>query len=278
MTTGLGPGRPPAGEEATARPPTRFERLLVTGARLLAPDGVYFVGFHWPMLIMRIARRLHAPSAFVVYEDGIVEDRLTPVLPTSPSDLTAADGAATCAGSLEALYMWLGGGRVDMALLDAPIVDRRGNVNSTVVGDYERPKVRLAGSGGGTELAGLARSLMLVSSSANPRSYPERVDYVTSPGYLGGRGERARLGYRAGTGPTWLVNPLGLFGFADEEVAVCALHPGVDPDEVRAAFSWPLEPPDPVRRLPEPTAAELAATRAVLEEAVKRRYRLPEET
>lgn len=257
------------------RPPTGFERMLISGARLVAPDGVYFVGFHWPMLIMRIARRLHAPAATVVYEDGIVEDNLTPVLPTSPSDLTAAEGAATCAGSLEALYMWLGAGRVDMALLDAPITDRRGNVNSTAVGDYARPKVRLAGSGGGTELASLARSLMLVSSSANPRSYPEMVDYITSPGYLTARGERARRGYKPGTGPTYLVNPLGVFGFAEEEVGVLALHPGVERADVEAAYSWPVEVPDVPERLPEPSAAELTATREVLAEATGRRYRLP---
>jgi glutaconate CoA-transferase subunit B len=256
-------------------PASGFERTLITGARLLEPRGVYFVGFHWPMLIMRIARRLHAASATVVYEDGIVEDRLTPTLPTSPSDLTAAEGAPVCAGSLEALYMWLGRGRVDMALLDAPIVDRRGNVNTTAVGDYEHPKVRLAGSGGGTELAGLGRSLMLVSASADPRGYPEAVDYVTSPGYLGARGDRERLGYRPGTGPTWLVNPLGLFDFRDEEVRLVALHPGVDAAQVAVTFAWMAAPADEPERLPEPSAEELAATRAVLAEARERRYRLP---
>jgi glutaconate CoA-transferase subunit B len=256
--------------------PTPFERMLITGARLLDPQGVYFVGFHWPMLIMRLARRLHAPDAVVVYEDGIVEDRLTPTLPTSPSDLTAAEGAAMCAGSLEALYMWLGAGRVDMALLDAPIVDRRGNVNTTVVGDYEHPRVRLAGSGGGTELASLARALLLVSSSVDRRSYPETVDYITSPGFLGGRGDRDSLGYKPGTGPTWLVNPLGLFAFPDEEVAVAALHPGVAGPDVAAAFAWSVNVPADIERLPEPTAEELSAVRAVLAEARDRSYRLPE--
>jgi glutaconate CoA-transferase subunit B len=256
--------------------PTPFERMLVTGARLLRPDGVYFVGFHWPMLVMRIARRLQAARAIVVYEDGIVEDGLTPTLPTSPSDMTAAVGATMCAGSLEALYMWLGAGRVDMALLDAPIVDRRGNVNTTVVGDYDHPRVRLAGSGGGTELASLGRSLLLVSSSVHPRSYPESVDYITSPGFLTGRGERERLGYVPGTGPTWLLNPLGLFGFPEEQVAVAALHAGVSADEVRATFAWPITVPAEPERLPEPTAEELTATRTVLAEARDRAYRLPE--
>lgn len=256
--------------------PTPFERMLLTAAALVRPDGVYFVGFHWPMVAMRVARRLHAPHASVVYENGIVEDRLTPTFPTSPSDLASAEGATACAGSLEALYMWLGGGRVDVAMLDAPIVDRRGNVNSTVVGDYDHPRVRLAGSGGGTELASLGRSLMLISSSTDPRSYPEAVDYVTSPGYLGGRGDRERLGYLRGTGPTWLVNPLGLFGFEDEEVGVMALHPGVTADEVGTAFGWEIDVPASVDTLPEPNDVELDAVRATLAEARERRYRLPE--
>lgn len=260
----------------TGGDPTPFERTLVTAARLVEPHGVHFVGFHWPMLAMRIARRLHAPHASVVYENGIVEDRLTPVLPTSPSDLTSAEGASTCATSVEALYMWLGAGRVDIAMLDAPIVDRRGNVNTTVVGDYRRPRVRLAGSGGGTELASMGRAVLLISSSVNPRSYPEEVDYITSPGYLRERGDRERLGYKPGTGPRWLVNPLGRFRFVDEEVAVDALHPGVEPDDVRAAFGWPIEVPEDPARLPEPSADELQATRAVLAEARERLYRLPD--
>ena len=266
---------PGDGHTVGGESPTDFERMLITGARLLDPTGVYFVGFHWPMLIMRIARRLHAPAATVIYEDGIVEDHLTTVLPTSPSDLTAAEGSTACLGSLEALYMWLGAGRVDMALLDAPIVDRRGNVNSTVVGEYEHPKVRLAGSGGGTELASLARSLLLVSSSTHPRSYPEAVDYVTSPGYLSAAGDRVRLGYKKDSGPTWLVNPLGLFAFEDEQLSVSALHPGVTGEAVRTAFSWALEIPARVERLPEPSGNELNATRAVLWEARARGYRLP---
>ncbi|HYM68670.1 MAG TPA: CoA-transferase, partial [bacterium] len=205
---------------------SRFERFLLTGARCIPDATVVFVGFHWPMLMARVARRLHAPGIIVVYENGIVEDHLTALLPTSPCDLVAAEGAPMCAGCFESLYMWLGAGRVEMTVLEAPIVDRHGNVNTSVVGTYHRPKVRLPGSGGGTELASLGRGLLLVSASTDRRSYPERVDYVTSPGYLEGADDRERLGYKPGSGPQILVNPLGMFRFDGRgEMYTAALHP-----------------------------------------------------
>lgn len=256
---------------------TPFERMLVTGANRIFDGAVLFVGFHWPMLMTRIARRLHAPNIVVVYENGIVEDRLTPIFPTSPCDLTAAEQATTCAGSLEALYMWLGAGRVEMTMLEAAIVDRFGNVNTTVVGPYRHPKVRLPGSGGGTELSSLGRNLFLVSASINQRSYPDRVDYITSPGYLEGRAQRNRLGYKTGTGPQMLVNPLGLFRFdASGEMYAAALHPGVTTEHVRASFGWPIKIAHDCALLPEPTDGELAVTREECAHALKRSYLLPQ--
>jgi glutaconate CoA-transferase subunit B len=255
---------------------SRFERFLLTGARCIPDAAVVFVGFHWPMLMARIARRLHAPGMIVVYENGIVEDHLTPVTPTSPSDLVAAEGAPMCAGCLESLYMWLGAGRVDVTLLEAPIVDRFGNVNTTVIGDYHRPMVRLPGSGGGTELASLGRGLVLVSASADRRSYPERVDYITSPGYLGGGEDRRRLGYKPGTGPQTLVTPLGIFRFDPRsEMYAASVHPGVTPEEVRACFAWPIQVSEAVSVLPEPSPEELGAVREESRLAAERCYLFP---
>ena len=256
---------------------TRFERMLVTGARCITDGEVLFVGFHWPMLMARIARRLHAPNIVIVYENGIVEDRLTPTFPTSPCDLVAAEGATVCAGSLDALYMWLGSGRVQMTVLEAPIIDRYGNVNTTAVGPYAKPKVRLPGSGGGTELSSLGRNLTLVNASRNKRSYPERVDYVTSPGYLGGAQERDRLGYKPDTGPRTLVNPLGLCKFDDRgEMYLAALHPDIAPDEAKAAFGWPIRVEDGYEVLAAPAADELKIVREELAHAKERYYLLPE--
>jgi glutaconate CoA-transferase, subunit B len=253
-----------------------FEKMLVTGARSIKNGSVHFVGFHWPMVMARVARRLHAPDAIIVYENGIVEDRLTSIFPTSPCDLVAAEGATTCATSLDALYMWLAAGRVQVTVLEAPIVDRYGNVNTTAVGPYAKPKVRLPGSGGGTELGSLGHGLVLVNASTNRRSYPERVDYITSPGYLDGARERTGLGYSAETGPKQLVNPLGICRFDENgEMVLAALHAGVKPDDAKASFGWAIRSRD-IEVLPDPTDDELAIVREELEHARKRLYLLPE--
>jgi glutaconate CoA-transferase subunit B len=264
---------------ATATP---FERFILSGAREYRDGEVCFVGFHWPQLAARIARFLHAPDMIVVYETGVVEDGPTPELPTSPTDLRCAVGAPMLAGSIDALFGWLASGRVQRTFLDAPIVDRRGNVNTTAIGPYASPKVRLAGSGGGTELASVGRGLTLLCSSTRPRSFPERVDYLTSPGHLGAPGERARLGYPPDSGPKALITPLGRFtfgdgGFGDGGFGVDALQPGVGWDEVAATFVGWVGPEEPagVERVPEPTPAELEVVRRVLAEAEGKHYRIP---
>jgi glutaconate CoA-transferase subunit B len=255
---------------------TKFEQFLLTGANQISESAVTFVGFHWPMLMARIARRLHAPNVIIVYENGIVEDRLTPIFPTSPSDLTAAENSPACAGSLEALYMWLGAGRAEMTILEAAIVDRFGNINTTAVGSYSRPKVRLPGSGGGTELGSLGRNLLLVSASTNKRSYPAQVDYITSPGYLGGREERKRLGYKLETGPKTLVNPSGLFQFDESgEMYATALHAGVSRKEVKESFSWDMKVDDNLSILAEPGLDQLSIIREEIAHAKERLYIIP---
>ena len=257
---------------------SRFEQMLVTGAKLVDNDAVVFVGFHWPMLMARIARRIHAPEVVVVYENGIVEDRLTSVFPTSPCDLTAAENAPACAGSVEALYMWLGAGRVTMTMLEAAIIDRYGNINTTAIGAYDRPVVRLPGSGGGTELASLGRNLLLVSASTNGRSYPDKVDYITSPGYLTGRKAREHFGYKNDTGPKMLVNPFGIFKYDESgEMFAAQLHRGVTEREVATTFGWPIRLDVGTRILPEPTTAELAIVRQEIAHAKRRLYSMPQE-
>jgi glutaconate CoA-transferase, subunit B len=257
------------------RAATRFERFLITGSRIFNDKAVVFVGFHWPMLMARVARRLHAPEMVVVYEDGIVEDRLTPALPTSPSDLAAAVGSPMCATSFDALYMWLNRGLVTQTFLEAPIVDRRGNVNTTAVGDYRRPTVRLPGSGGGTELGSFGQGLVLVNASVARRNYPDAVDYITSPGYLSGDGSRRALGYADECGPRLLINPLGLFDFEEEELRVAAIHSDVSLDEVRATFGWPVRISPQFERIPDPNQSELQVVREEIANAAVRLYRLP---
>lgn len=255
--------------------PFEFVRFLVTAAREFSEDDVCFVGFHWPMVAARIARRLHAPSLTVVYEAGVVEDTLTPELSTSPSDHRSAVDSPMCSGSLDALYAWLNRGRVTRTFLEAANVDRRGNVNTTVIGDYADPTVRMPGSGGGTELGSFGRGLTLLSPSTAPRNFPEAVDYITSPGYLDRPGRRAENGYPP-RGPEKLLTPLGEFSFDDESgLTVRSLHHGVTGDDVRACFRWidSVEPTaDPIA---PPTAREIEAVHHVLDEAAAMRYLMP---
>lgn len=254
-----------------------FEMFLLSAAREYTEDEVSFVGFHYPMLASRIARRCHAPNLVVVYECGIVEDHDNGIMATSPSDLRSAVGSAYCGSSLDALYGWLGRGRVGRTVLEAPIVDRRGNVNTTVVGDYHVPTVRLPGSGGGTELAAFGRGLVLLCSSTSRRSFPAAVDYITSPGYLAAPGDRTRYGYPDGTGPQVLITPLGRFTIDDQTgIAADAIHEGMEWAQVRECFAWlPADQPDGVRRLPPPTAEEVKAVRSVLEDARTNHYTFP---
>jgi glutaconate CoA-transferase subunit B len=256
---------------------TPFERMLVTAAREIPNGGVIFVGFHWPMLIARIARRTHANNLVVIYENGTVEDHLTATLPTSPSDLVSAANAAMCGTVFDSIYSFLGRGHTDLVLLEAPIVDQFGNVDTTVVGEYSHPTVRLPGSGGGTELAALGRGLLLVNASLGRRSFPATVDYITSPGYLGGAGEREELGYPAWSGPKVLVTPLGRFEF-DSATGVAFLtgrHIGISSDAIRQTLAWPIDLSQEGPELPDLRSDELYAVKTEMELAEKRNYLLP---
>jgi glutaconate CoA-transferase, subunit B len=251
-----------------------LERMLALAARLVPSSGAIFAGFNWPILAVRVARLLHAAGVTVVYENGIVEDQLTKVLPTAPTDLAAADNSPALTGSLDALFLWLRSGRIDMTFIDAPIVDQMGNINSTALGSYGSPKVRLAGSGGGSELTATGRSVVLMCSGTTARSYPRRVDYITSPGYLAAAGDRARFGYPAGRGPVLVVTPLGLLGFDSESLVPRAVFADVTVSQLSGTFRW-LDAVDyAVATIPEPSQAELDAVTSVLTEARARRYRL----
>lgn len=255
--------------------PHPFERFLLTAAKEFRNGDICFIGFHWPMVAARIARRLHAPDLVCVYEAGVIEDSLTPELSTSPSDLRSAVGAAYCGGAIDALYGELGSGVVERTVLEAPIVDRRGNVNTSVVGSYDQPRVRLPGSGGGTELGALGRGLTLLCGSVHPRSFPLRVDYITSPGHLDAAGQRERLGYPVGRGPKVLITPLGRFVIDDTDgVQADAVHEGVSAADLSSAMTWLSEPT--TTQLPDATADEIDVVRAVLDEARASGYRLPE--
>lgn len=252
-----------------------FERMLLTAAKEIKDGDALFVGFHWPILVTRIARRLHAPN-LVCMGDGLIENELPPVTPTTMSDMALASQAIMCCDVIDTVYMLLRSGHVNWALLDAPTVDRYGNVNTTCIGDYHAPRVRMPGSGGATEMAAFSR-LIIVSGAASKERFPERVDYISTPGYLEGYDSRQKAGFPPGTGPQMMICPLGRFTFhpVSKELVLDAYYPGSSVESVKAHFTWSLQVSPQARELPAATPEELRVVREEIEGAKRRYYRVP---
>jgi glutaconate CoA-transferase, subunit B len=238
---------------------TSNELMVVAASRRLAGERVCFVGIGLPNLACSLAQRTVEPALELVYESGAVGSR-PERLPISIGDPCLVAGCRAVASQFDLFAFYLQGGRVDVAFLGAAQIDRRGSINTTVIGPYEHPKVRLPGSGGACEIALLASKVfVIVPQSA--RSFVPRLDFVTSPGHFPGR--RA-----TGGGPDTVITQLGVYRFVDGEMTLVSLHPGATVDQARAACGWELAvAPDPAET-PAPTEEELAALRALDPERV----------
>jgi glutaconate CoA-transferase subunit B len=243
---------------------TRSEMLVVAGARALAGRRVCFVGIGLPNIAVALAQRTVAPDVELIYESGVYGSRPAR-LPLSIGDPCLVTGAVSVMSMVELFQYFLQGGLVDVGFLGAAQLDRHGNINTTVIGDYARPKVRLPGSGGACEIAINAREVFILMRQSS-RSFVERIDFRTSPGNLGGRSSRAAQGWQ-GKGPSTVVTDLGRYDFDPDtgEMRLAAIHPGVELDEVRAATGWDLRIADDLETTPEPTIEELRLIRAELD-------------
>jgi glutaconate CoA-transferase subunit B len=236
---------------------TRQELMTITAARALKDDDVVLVGIGLPNLACNLARRLHAPHLQLVYESGVfgaAPDRL----PLSIGDPCLVSGAATVCSLSELFLFYLQRGLIDVGFLGAAQIDRFGNINTTVVGPYQSPRIRLPGSGGACDIALLARRVFVIVRQS-PRVFVDRVDFVTSPGFVGrGRPDGAR-----GAGPELVVTDLGTYGFDPEtgEMRIRTLHQGVTYRDVCAATGWPIPAPATIVTTPEPDTAELSVLR-----------------
>jgi glutaconate CoA-transferase, subunit B len=240
------------------------EMLAVAGARELAGRRVCFVGIGLPNIAVALAQRTVAPEIELVYESGVYGSRPAR-LPLSIGDPCLVTGATAVMSMVELFQYFLQGGLIDVGFLGAAQLDRYGNINTTVIGDYARPKVRLPGSGGACEIAINAREVFVLMRQSS-RSFVERIDFRTSPGNLGGQGARAARGWQ-GKGPSVVVTDLGRYDFDREsgEMRLVAVHPGVTLDQVRAATGWDLRVADDLGATPEPTAEELRLIREELD-------------
>ncbi len=239
---------------------TSDEIMTVSAARELADRSVCFVGIGLPSTAANLARRTHAPHIVLIYESGCIgakPDRL----PRSIGDGVLAETATAVVSVPEIFTYWLQAGRVDIGFLGAAQVDRRGNINTTVIGDYARPAVRLPGAGGAPEIAASSRRLV-ITLRHNPRSLVDRLDFVTSVGHGHPATDRGRLGLPGG-GPQTIITDLGVLCYNEElgEFVLGAHHPGVRVEDIRAATGWPLVVADNLTETVPPTEEELVELR-----------------
>ncbi len=218
---------------------TADEMMTVAASRELSDGTVCFVGIGLPSEAANLARATHAPGCVLIYESGTVGAK-PDVLPLSIGDGVLAAHADSVVSVPEIFNYWLQAGRVDVGFLGAAQVDRFGNINSTVIGPYERPKVRLPGAGGAPEIAASAREVIIMLRHKR-RAFVEELSFVTSVGH-GSGGSREELGY-GGAGPTVLITDLGVLRPDPEtkELTLVALHPGATVEEAREATGWDLK-------------------------------------
>ncbi len=238
---------------------TRDEMMTVVAARLLRDGQVCFVGIGLPSAACNLARLTHAPDLVLIYESGTIGTRPT-VLPLSIGDGELAE-TATCVIPLPDVFSdYLQAGRIDVGFLGAAQVDRYGNLNSTVIGSYEKPKTRLPGAGGATEIAAHAKQVFIVMK-ATPRSFVKALDFQTSGGHFAGRAESGARG----AGPAVIVTDIGILKPLPEsgEFALSATYPGIPADESRASIGWPLVAVPEPETCAAPSGPELSALRAL---------------
>jgi glutaconate CoA-transferase, subunit B len=240
------------------------ELMIVAAARALAGARVVFVGVGLPNVACNLAQRTVAPDLELVYEAGVYGARPAR-LPLSVGDPTLVTGALAAMSMGQLFQYYLQRGLIDVGFLGAAQIDRFGNLNSTVIGDYARPKVRLPGSGGACEIALLARRILVIARLSR-RTFVETLDFLTTPGHLQGGESRAALG-AAGRGPESVITDKAIFGFdsVTREMQVASLHPGVTLAEVQDAVSWPLQAAEDLTTTPPPTEAEMAILRGELD-------------
>jgi len=239
------------------------ELMTVNAARLLRDGDVVFVGVGLPNLACNLARRTHAPGLMLVYEAGVIGAQPAR-LPLSIGDPTLVSGAASVCSMYEIFAFYLQRGLIDVGFLGGAQIDRFGNVNATVIGPYDKPKVRLPGSGGSAEIAAWANRTYLITPHQT-RRFPARCDFVTGAGGLDGPGARQASGVR-GAGPAAVVTDIGLLTpDVDGELVLTALHPGRTADEARANTGWPLRVANDLRTTEPPSTDELRLLRVELD-------------
>jgi glutaconate CoA-transferase subunit B len=239
------------------------ELMIVNAARMLRDGDVVFVGVGQPNLACNLAKRTHAPNLVMIYEAGVIGAQPAR-LPLSIGDPTLVSGALSVCSMYDIFAFYLQRGYVDVGFMGGAQIDKYGNINATVIGDYEKPKVRLPGSGGSQEIAAWANRCYLMTPHQK-RRFPERCDFRTSVGFLDGQGERRQIGLRGG-GMLAVVTDIGILE-PDEsgELILAALHPGKSVQDAKENTGWNLKIADQVSATEPPHVSELRILREELD-------------
>jgi glutaconate CoA-transferase subunit B len=239
---------------------TSDEMMTTCAARALRDGMTCFVGIGLPSVAANLARATHAPGLVLIYESGTIGAK-PGWLPLSIGDGILAETADTVVSVPEIFNYWLQPGRIDAGFLGAAQIDRFGNINTTVVGPYDDPKTRLPGAGGASEIAASCQEVIVVVRQS-PRSFVERVDFVTSVGYGDGPGSRERLGL-TGAGPRKVITDLGILEPDPRtcELTLTGVYPGVGVSDVKSRTGWDLAASGSIRVLAPPSQTELTALR-----------------
>jgi glutaconate CoA-transferase, subunit B len=239
---------------------TPAEMMIVASARQLAGERVCFVGVGPPNIACNLAKRTVAPDIELLYEAGVFGAEPAR-LPLSIGDPTLVSGSLQVTNMYELFAYFLERGHVDVGFLGGAQIDRFGNLNTTTIGDYAKPKVRLPGSGGACEIAINAKKIFIIMPQTK-RSFVDTIDFVTSPGHLGGD----RPKEWQGQGPTVVVTGLGVYGFDETgEMTLESLHPGVTLEQARQSTGWDLKVAADVRETEPPSEQELRLIREELD-------------
>jgi glutaconate CoA-transferase subunit B len=239
---------------------TANEMMTIAAARLLRDEDVCFVGIGMPSAAANLARATVAPNIVLIYESGTIGAKPS-VLPLSIGDGELALTADTVVSVPEIFSYWLQAGRVDVGFLGAAQIDKFANINTTVIGDYARPKVRLPGAGGAPEIAAAAKEVYIIIEQST-RTFVQACDFITSAGYLDGFDARSTSGAR-GAGPTVVITDLGILrpDPVSKELTLVGLHPGVSIERARASTGWELRVSPALTTTPAPTRQELTTLR-----------------
>jgi glutaconate CoA-transferase subunit B len=240
------------------------EIMVTRAAKELENKKVIFVGIGLPNLACNLARRLHAPDLTLIYESGAV-GAVPSRLPISIGDPCLVTDSISVCSMVEVFYYYLQGGLIDVGFLGGAQVDKYGNINSTVIGDYHQPKVRLPGSGGACEISIHAKKIILILKQ-NKKTFPEKIDFITSPGFINAGNPRKKSGIPGG-GPTIVITDLGVYNFTSDthEMKLIETHPGVSVEKIRENLAWDVKVSSSLKTTEYPTAMELKIIREELD-------------